>query len=191
MSFFHIPANCHGAISNGRCVQAFNTGIKGVGIAMQDHTLYTASPFSNCSIYIIGTFVLMSSGNNNKGTCITHKTAKSDCFKNSTIRCVAAGCILRFMRGLGQQPQQERLWWITRGIACYNCLGNPSASKTLAFPIASVTMGKISRTVPCLSFYARSRKLFAASHCNVRFTQVETQIFCAFVSQGKLNWAMK
>ena len=22
-------------------------------------------------------------------------------------------------------------------------------------------------------------------------TQVETQIFCAFVSQGKLNWAMK
>lgn len=49
-----------------------------------------------------------------------------------------------------------------------------SASKTLAFPIASVTMGKISRTVPCLSFYARSRKLFAASHCNVRFTQVET-----------------
>ena len=74
---------------------------------------------------------------------------------------------------------------------CYNCLGNPSASKTLAFPIASVTMGKISRTVPCLSFYARSRKLFAASHCNVRFTQVETQIFCAFVSQGKLNWAMK
>lgn len=61
----------------------------------------------------------MSSGNNNKGTCITHKTAKSDCFKNSTIRCVAAGCILRFMRGLGQQPQQERLWWITRGIACW------------------------------------------------------------------------
>ena len=71
------------------------------------------------------------------------------------------------------------------------CLGNPSASKTLAFPIALVTMGKISRTVLCLSFYVRSRKLFAASHCNVRFTQVETQIFCAFVSQGKLNWAMK
>lgn len=47
----------------------------------------------------------------------------------------------------------------------------------LAFPIASVTMGKISRTVPCLSLYARSRKLFAASHCNVRFTQVATISF--------------
>jgi hypothetical protein len=101
MSFFHIPANCHGAISNGRCVQAFNTGIKGVGIAMQDHTLHTASPFSNCSIYIIGTFVLVSSGNNNNGTCITHKTAKSDCFKNSTIRCVAAGCIPAIYAGFG------------------------------------------------------------------------------------------
>ena len=53
MSFFHIPANCHGAISNGWCVQAFNTGIKGVSIAMQDQTLHTASSSSNIETFIV------------------------------------------------------------------------------------------------------------------------------------------